>query len=123
MKWSLKGVIVEGRVSEDGTVRLYVVKKENGRETIRSSRHIKFATKKSEKRIRFDDSENEAIETDDDLVNNTLDTATEHETHEGLEHTADRESLGPAQRAESGPAQRTRQRLAWGAGGPAVRVF
>ena len=100
------------------------MKKEIGRETIRSSRHIKFATKKSEKRIRFEDSVNEAIETDNDLANNKHDTATENETHEGLEHTADRESLGPAQRAESnGPAQRTRQKLAGGAGGPAVRVI
>ena len=48
LKWSLKGVIIEGRVSEDGTVRSYVVRKENGRETIRSSRHIKFAARRGE---------------------------------------------------------------------------
>ena len=35
LKWSLKGVIVEGRVSEESTVRSYVVKKENSREFVR----------------------------------------------------------------------------------------
>ena len=100
LKWNLKGVIVEGRVSEDGTIRSYVVKKENGRETIRSSRHIKFATKRSERKIRFSDSENETIETDDELANNLVDTTYENEALGRLEQAAERESLGLAQRAE-----------------------
>ena len=94
LKWNLKGVIVEGRVSEDGTIRSYVVKKENGRETIRSSQHIKFATKRSERKIRFSDSENETIETDDELANNFVDTTSENEVPGGLEQAAERESLG-----------------------------
>ena len=74
------------------------------------------ATKKSATRIRFEESENEEIETDDDLANNNHDTA-EHETrHEGLDCTVDRESLGPAKRAESSPAQKT------GKGSLGVRV-
>ena len=42
LKWRVKGVIIEGRISEDGTVRSYLVKKENGKVTIRSARHIKL---------------------------------------------------------------------------------
>ena len=90
-------------------MRSYVVKKENSRETIRSSRHIKFAAKRGETRIRFaENTDNEAMDTSDDNTENEYDTA--------VDETAERESLGP----ENGPAQRTRQRLARGAGGLAV---
>ena len=71
LKWSLKGVIIEGRESEDGTVRSYVVRKENGRETIRSSRHIKFTARRGETRIRFEENtDNEAMDTSDDHTEN-----------------------------------------------------
>ena len=44
------------------------------------------------------------------------DDNTENEYDTAVDETAERESLGP----ENGPAQRTRQRLARGAGSPAV---
>ena len=36
-KWTIKGVIVEGREAEDGSVRSFIIKADSGRTTIRNS--------------------------------------------------------------------------------------
>ena len=52
-RWTVKGVIKEGRTSEDGSVRSFIIVKENGKETIRNARHIKFEARKEKNRVRF----------------------------------------------------------------------
>ena len=56
-KWTIKGKIVEGREAEDGSVRSFVIKKENGRTTIRNSRHLKFQASKEKYKVSFSDEE------------------------------------------------------------------
>ena len=111
LKWRVKGVIMEGRTSEDGTVRSYLVKKDNGRETIRSARHIKFAAIREDTKVRFEENlVNEAMSDDDADSDNDVarvDTA--------VNDTAGSESMD----TESCPAQRTRARARF-AGGLAV---
>ena len=64
-KWTIKGKIVEGREAEDGSVRSFVIKKENGRTTIRNSRHLKFQATK-ELSVSFSDDLVEVIADSDD---------------------------------------------------------
>ena len=45
-KWTIKGKILEGREADDGTVRSFLIMKDNGRTTIRNSRHLKFQAMK-----------------------------------------------------------------------------
>ena len=51
-RWTVKGVINKGRTSEDGSVRSFIIVKENGQETIRNARHIKFEARKGKNRVR-----------------------------------------------------------------------
>ena len=77
-------MIMEGRTSEDGTVRSYVVKKENGRETIRNARHIKFAAIKENTKVRF--AENLIDETKpDDEADSEFETNTESAESDSME--------------------------------------
>ena len=68
MKWLIKGVIVEGREAEDGSVRSFFIKTESGRTAIRNSRHIKFHAAKrvsfSELASDSDDAAEIGLETD-----------------------------------------------------------
>ena len=64
-KWTVKGVIKEGRTSEDGSVRLFVIVKENGRETIRNARHMKFAAIKEKTKVIFAENLIDEIKSDD----------------------------------------------------------
>ena len=66
MKWRVKGVIMEGRTSEVGTVRSYLIKKENGRETIRNARYIKFAAIRENTKVRFAKNLIDKAKTDDE---------------------------------------------------------
>ena len=106
LKWRVKGIIIEGRISEDGTVRSYLVKKENGKTTIRSARQIKFAERKENLRVRFEESISNEVSDDSgneaslDSANNGMDTGNDSEASD--------ESIGSME-AES-PAHRTRAR-------------
>ena len=107
LKWRIKGEIMEGRTSEDGTVRSYLVKKENGRETIRSARHLKFAVIRENTKVRFE--ENLGDEVSDDSENEArVDTAGNESMDTGSESEARADSAGSME-TES-PAQRTRAR-------------
>ena len=61
-------MIKEGRTSEDGSVRSFIIVKENGREMIRNARHIKFEARKEKNRARFAENLTEEIETDDETM-------------------------------------------------------
>ena len=107
LKWRVKGVIIEGRISEDGTVRSYLVKKENGKVSIRSARHIKFAAIRENTKVRFE--ENLGNEVSDDSENEArVDTAGNEGMDTGSESEARVDSAGSME-TES-PAQRTRAR-------------
>ena len=54
-RWTIRGKIVEGREAEDGSVRSFLIKKENGRTTIRNSRHLKFQATKEKYNVSFSD--------------------------------------------------------------------
>ena len=110
LKWRVKGVIMEGRTSEDGTVRSYLVKKENGKETIRSARHIKFAAIRENTKVRFEENlGNEASDDDADSENEArVDTAGKESMDTGSESEARVDTAGSME-TES-PAQRTRAR-------------
>ena len=58
---------MEGREAEDGSVRSFVIKKENGTTTIRNSRHLKFQAAKEKYRVSFsEDLVEYASDSDDD---------------------------------------------------------
>ena len=84
-------------------MRSYLVKKENGRETIRSARHIKFAAIREDAKVMFEDNlVNEAMSDDDADSDNAaarVDTAMN-----GMNDAAWSESMD----TESCPAHRTR---------------
>ena len=63
-KWKVKGKIIEGREAEDGSVRSFVIKKDNGRTTIRNSRHLKFQATK-ELSVSFSDDVEVIADSDD----------------------------------------------------------
>ena len=63
-KWTIKGKIVEGREAEDGSVRSFVIMKDNGRTTIRNSRHLKFQATK-ELSVSFSDDVEVIVDSDD----------------------------------------------------------
>ena len=54
-KWTIRGKVVEGRMAEDGTTRSFVVETEEGRTTLRNSRHLKHQTRKKNVRFTADD--------------------------------------------------------------------
>ena len=124
LKWRVNGVIMEGRTSEDGTVRYYLVKKEIGRETIRSARHIKFAAIREDTKVRFEENlVNEAMSDDNADSDNEarVDTAGSESMDTDSDNEARVETAGSKSiDTESRPAQKTRAcvRLA---GGLAVR--
>ena len=64
-RWTIKGTITEGRVSEDGSVRSFIIEKENGRTTIRNARHIKFQARKQKNNVSFAENLVEVMETAD----------------------------------------------------------
>ena len=44
-RWNIPAVVVEGRPSEDGTVRSFVVKREDGVQLLRNARFLKHKWK------------------------------------------------------------------------------
>ena len=76
-RWTVKGVIKEGRISEDGSVRSFIIVKENGRETIRNARHIKFEARKEKNRVRFAENLTEEIKTDDEAADSEYEASTD----------------------------------------------
>ena len=76
-RWTVKGVIKEGRISEDGSVRSFIIVKENGRETIRNARHIKFASIKEKTKVRFAENLTDEIKTDDEAADSEYKASTE----------------------------------------------
>ena len=54
-KWTIRGKVVEGRMAEDGTTRSFVVETEEGKTTLRNSRHLKHQTRKKNVRFTADD--------------------------------------------------------------------
>ena len=84
-----------------------MVKKENGKVTIRSARHIKFAARRENLRVRFEESISKEVSDDSgneaslDSANDGMDT--------GNDSAASDESIGSME-VES-PAHRTRARM------------
>ena len=74
-RWTVKGVIKEGRTSEDGSVTSFIIVKENGKETIRNARHIKFEARKEKNRVRFAQNLTEEIGKYDVATDSDLDSA------------------------------------------------
>ena len=66
-RWTIKGKITEGRVSEDGSVRSFIIAKENGRTTIRNARHIKFQANKEKNNVYFADDLVEIIDSNSQI--------------------------------------------------------
>ena len=73
--WTVKGVIKEGRTSDDGSVRSFIIVKDNGKETIRNSRHIKFEARKEKNRVRFSENLTEEIGENDVAMDSDYDSA------------------------------------------------
>ena len=76
-RWTVKGVIKEGRTSEDGYVRSFIIVKENRRETVINARHIKFEARKEKNRVRFAENLTEEIETDDETMDSEYEASTD----------------------------------------------
>ena len=66
LKWTIRGQVVECRTADDGTTRLFIIKTDTGRTTLRNSRHLKFQAMK--KNVRFADNDSR---TDDGAVLDT----------------------------------------------------
>ena len=84
-RWTVKGVIKEGRTSEDGSVRSFVIVKENGRETIRNARHIKFAAIKEKTKVRFAENLIDEIKSDDEAADSEYEANTELADSDSME--------------------------------------
>ena len=107
--WTVKGVIKEGRTSEDGSVRTM---KENGRETIRNARHIKFEARKEKNRVRFAENLTEEIETDEETMDSEYDSSTDSADGDDLVTNSQNEAIEePELVTESSPV-RSSARLA-----------
>ena len=83
-RWTVKGVIKEGRISEDGSVRSFIIVKENGCETIRNARHIKFEARKEKNRVRFAENLTEEIESDEETRDSEYDYSSDSADCEDL---------------------------------------
>ena len=66
LKWRVKRVIMEGRTSEDGTVRSYALNRESGREILRNAKHIKLAAIRGNKKVTFAENFIDEAKTDDE---------------------------------------------------------
>ena len=99
-RWTIKGKIVEGREAEDGSVRSFVIKKENGRTTIRNSRHIKFQATKEKYNVSFSDDLVEIID-DSDYSANESDVETSSSRLTKADESPRRASARLAQRAQT----------------------
>ena len=58
-------------------MRSFIIVKENGRETIRNARHIKFEARKEKNRVRFADNLTEEIKTDDETADSEYEASTD----------------------------------------------
>ena len=91
---------MEGREAEDGSVRSFVIKKENGRTTIRNSRHLKFQAAKEKYRVSFSDDLVEVIVDSDDSADEAdVETSSSRVTTADESHR--RASARLAQRAQT----------------------
>ena len=93
----MKGVIKEGRTSEDGSVRSFIIVKENGKETIRNARHIKFEARKEKNRVRFAENLTEEIGKDDVAMDSEYDSGADSSD----DATGDREYESNSDSADS----------------------
>ena len=101
-RWTIKGKITEGRVSEDGSVRSFIIAKENGRMTIRNARHIKFQANKEKNNVSFADDLVEIIDSDysDDSANDSdVETSSQPNRVTTADESPRRASARLAQRA------------------------
>ena len=113
MKWSVKGVIKEGRTSEDGSVRSYVIVKENGRETIRNARHIKFSAIKEKTKVRFAENLIDEAKSDDDAADSESEANTESADSDSMETDTQNEASNESECMVIGsPTTRASVRLA-----------
>ena len=99
-RWTIKGKIVEGREAEDGSVRSFVIKKENGRTTIRNSRHLKFQATKEKYNVSFSDDLVEVI-ADSDYSADVADVETSSSRVTTADEWSRRVSARLAQRAQT----------------------
>ena len=99
-RWTIKGKIVEGREAEDGSVRSFVIKKENGRTTIRNSRHLKFQATKEKYNVSFSDDLVEVI-ADSDYSADEADVETSSSRVTTADESPGRASARLAQRAQT----------------------
>ena len=58
-RWNIPATVKEGRISEDGSIRSFVVERENGVELLRNSRYLKHEWKnprgkKPKKQVTFE---------------------------------------------------------------------
>ena len=98
-RWTIKGKITEGRVSEDGSVRSFIIAKENGRSTIRNARHIKFQANKEKNNVSFADDLVEIIDSDDSANDSDVETSSQPNRMTTSEELPRRASASLAQRA------------------------
>ena len=105
-RWTIKGVIKEGRISEDGSVRSFIIVKENGRETIRNARHIKFEVRNEKTKVRFAENLTDEIKTDDEAADSEYEASTELADSDGMETDTQNESNDELELVtESSPAR------------------
>ena len=100
-RWTIKGKIVEGREAEDGSVRSFVIKKENGRTTIRNSRQLKFQPTKKKERYRVSFSDELEVIADSDYSADEAGVETSSSRVTTADETPRRASARLAQRAQT----------------------
>ena len=105
-RWTVKGVIKEGRISEDGSVRSFIIVRENRRETIRNARHIKFEARKENTKVRFAENLTDKIKSDDEAADSEYEASTELADSDGMVTNAQNEAnYEPELVTESTPAR------------------
>ena len=82
-KWTIRGEVVESREAEDGSVRSFIIKTQNGRSTLRNARHLKFQV--PVKKVAFAELSNEGEETAEMATDNDVAAGIELETEQPRE--------------------------------------
>ena len=85
MKWTIRGEVVESREVEDGSVRSFIIKTENGRSTLRNARHLKFQIPK---KVSFAELANDGDETAEMASDNDEAAGIELETEQPRRESA-----------------------------------
>ena len=93
---------MEGQEAEDGSVRSFIIKTENGRNTIRNSRHLKFQATKEKYKVSFSEDLVEFIgDSDDDDSADEADVETSSSRVTAADESPRRASARLAQRAQT----------------------